>query len=53
MPYVRRYTGRVIIALFALVIAALTTLLVPIAVRRMIDFGFSASGVEMIDSYSP
>ncbi|MBV9555812.1 MAG: ABC transporter, partial [Pseudolabrys sp.] len=51
VPYVRRYTGRVIIALVALVIAALTTLLVPIAVRRMIDFGFSASGVEMIDSY--
>ena len=29
-------------ALVALVVAALTTLVVPIAVRRMIDFGFSA-----------
>src|SRR4029078_2218346 len=35
----------------ALVVAALTTLLVPVAVRRMIDFGFSQHGVELIDSY--
>ena len=35
----------------ALVVAAVTTLVVPIAVRRMVDFGFSAEGVEMIDSY--
>ncbi len=38
-------------ALAALVVAALATLAVPIAVRRMIDFGFSAEGVELIDSY--
>ena len=30
-------------ALVALLVAALTTLVVPIAVRRMIDFGFAAN----------
>jgi ATP-binding cassette subfamily B protein len=50
-PYVGRYKGRACAALVALVIAALTTLIVPIAVRRMIDFGFSAEGVALIDSY--
>ena len=30
-----------ILALIALTVAALTTLLVPVAVRRMIDFGFT------------
>ena len=51
LPYVLRYRGRVIAAFIALVVAALTTLAVPIAVRRMVDFGFSTEGVEMIDSY--
>jgi ATP-binding cassette subfamily B protein len=50
-PYVGRYRGRAFLALVALVIAALTTLVVPIAVRRMIDFGFSPEGIAMINSY--
>src|ERR1043165_4770657 len=50
-PYVVRYRGRALAALAALVVAALTTLVVPVAVRRMIDFGFSERGVELIDSY--
>jgi ATP-binding cassette subfamily B protein len=51
LPYVARYRGRALAALLALVVAALTTLLVPIAVRRMIDFGFSEKAAELIDSY--
>jgi ATP-binding cassette subfamily B protein len=51
MPYIARYRGRAMAALAALVVAALTTLVVPIAVRRMIDFGFSAKAAELIDSY--
>ena len=39
-PYVARYRGRAVLALIALTVAAMTTLLVPVAVRRMIDFGF-------------
>jgi len=51
VPYVRRYRWRALSALGALILAALTTLAVPIAVRRMIDFGFTARGIELIDSY--
>jgi len=51
LPYVARYRGRALAALLALVVAALTTLLVPIAVRRMIDFGFSDRAAQLIDSY--
>jgi ATP-binding cassette subfamily B protein len=51
LPYVRRYRGRALAALAALVLAALTTLVVPVAVRRMIDFGFTAGGLALIDSY--
>src|SRR5712672_2087367 len=50
-PYVARYRGRAFLALIALTIAAITTLLVPVAVRRMIDFGFSPEGIAMINSY--
>jgi ATP-binding cassette, subfamily B, bacterial len=50
-PYVARYRGRAILALVALTIAAITTLLVPIAVRRMIDFGFTPRGIALINSY--
>jgi ATP-binding cassette, subfamily B, bacterial len=50
-PYVLRYRGRALMALISLTIAAVTTLLVPIAVRRMIDFGFSPEGIALINSY--
>jgi ATP-binding cassette subfamily B protein len=50
-PYVARYRGRALLALISLTIAALTTLTVPVAVRRMIDFGFSPAGLAMINSY--
>jgi ATP-binding cassette subfamily B protein len=51
LPYVRRYRWRAIFALAALILAALTTLILPVAVRRMIDFGFTARGIALIDSY--
>ncbi len=51
LPYIARYRGRAFAALVALVTAALTTLVVPVAVRRMIDFGFSAQAAAMINSY--
>jgi ATP-binding cassette subfamily B protein len=50
-PYVARYRGRAFLALIALTIAALTTLIVPVAVRRMIDFGLSPEGIALINSY--
>jgi ATP-binding cassette, subfamily B, bacterial len=51
IPYIARYRGRAFAALAALTVAALTTLVVPVAVRRMIDFGFSDKAVQLIDSY--
>ena len=51
LPYVNRYRWRAIAALGALILAALTTLVVPVAVRRMIDFGFTGRGVYLIDRY--
>ncbi|NUS20419.1 MAG: ATP-binding cassette domain-containing protein, partial [Mesorhizobium sp.] len=50
-PYVGRYRGRAALAFVALTVAALTTLLVPVAVRRMIDFGLTPEGIELINSY--
>jgi ATP-binding cassette subfamily B protein len=51
LPYVMRYRGRVFGALAALLVAATATLIVPLAVRRMIDFGFSAERIGLIDQY--
>jgi ATP-binding cassette subfamily B protein len=50
-PYLVRYRGRAVLAFISLTIAALTTLIVPVAVRRMIDFGFTPEGIAMINSY--
>lgn len=50
-PYVARYRWRAALAFVSLTIAAITTLIVPVAVRRMIDFGFSPEGIAMINNY--
>ncbi|MDR3408786.1 MAG: ABC transporter transmembrane domain-containing protein [Methylovirgula sp.] len=50
-PYVARYKGRVAAALAALTIAAAATLVVPIAVRLMIDDGFSAQSAGTVNRY--
>jgi ATP-binding cassette subfamily B protein len=51
LPYVGRYRGRALAAVAALIVASLATLAVPIAVRRMVDHGFSAEGAELVNSY--
>ena len=51
VPFVMCYRGRAAAALVALLIAAAATLIVPLAVRRMIDFGFSAERIGLIDQY--
>ena len=50
-PYIGRYKGLVTGAAVSLVLAAVTTLALPVAVRRMIDHGFSASDSVFIASY--
>src|SRR4051794_18994692 len=49
--YVARYRGHIAGAIVALVVASLATLAVPVAVRRMIDFGFSPDRIGLIDQY--
>jgi ATP-binding cassette subfamily B protein len=51
LPYLGRYRGRAAAALAALLVASLATLAVPVAVRRMIDFGFSPERIGLIDQY--
>lgn len=51
LPYVLRRKPQLAGAGFALVLAALATLTVPLAVRRMIDHGFTADGAGAINTY--
>jgi ATP-binding cassette subfamily B protein len=51
VPYVMRYRGQVAAAMVALLVAAGAMLVVPLAVRRMIDNGFSAERIGLIDQY--
>lgn len=50
-PFALRYRGRIALTLFALVAAAGATLVVPLAVRRIIDFGFSTEEAGVVDAY--
>ncbi len=51
LPLVWRYQGLMLAAAAAILLAALATLAVPIAVRRMIDQGFSRESAALIDNY--
>jgi len=50
-PYLARYKGRAVLALVALLAAAAATLAVPIAVRRVIDNGFTAANATLVNQY--
>jgi ATP-binding cassette subfamily B protein len=50
-PFVARYRWRAAAALVALIAAAGATLVVPVAVRRMIDNGFDSGHVGLINQY--
>jgi ATP-binding cassette subfamily B protein len=51
VPYGLAYRGRIAAALAALMVASGATLVVPIAVRRVVDFGFTDQGRGYIDAY--
>ncbi len=50
-PYLRRYWHQITIALIALIVASVATLLVPIAVRRVIDHGFTTANATLVNQY--
>jgi len=49
--FLRPYRGRLALAFVALTIAAAASLVLPVAVRQMIDLGFSRANAEHIDRY--
>lgn len=50
-PYISRHPGMMLVALVALVASAAVMLTVPVAVRRMIDHGFSGADGVFMDKY--
>lgn len=50
-PYVLRYPVLLVAALISLTIAAATTLALPLAVRRMIDHGFTSADTTFVANY--
>ncbi|MGV1015010.1 MAG: ABC transporter transmembrane domain-containing protein, partial [Methyloceanibacter sp.] len=50
-PYLLRHQWMLAAALIALLVAAAATLTVPLAVRRMVDLGFSGIDPDLIDKY--
>ncbi|OBQ78885.1 ABC transporter transmembrane domain-containing protein [Mesorhizobium sp. WSM3873] len=50
-PYVMRYRKLAVGAIISLIVAAGTTLALPMAVRRMIDHGFQPAGTTFIAEY--
>ena len=51
LPYVLRYPKMVAGAIVSLTVAAATTLTLPLAVRRMIDHGFSTADTTFVANY--
>ncbi|MET0747757.1 MAG: ABC transporter transmembrane domain-containing protein [Rhizobium sp.] len=51
LPYLGRYRRMVTGAIIALALAAVTSLALPLAVRRLIDHGFTQSDGSFINSY--
>ncbi len=51
VPVALKYKGRIALALVALVVASLATLVIPQALRRVIDFGFSQDTAPLITDY--
>jgi ATP-binding cassette, subfamily B, bacterial len=50
-PFALRYKGRIALAFLALVTASVATLVVPVAVGRVVDFGFSTEQAGLVDLY--
>ena len=51
IPFAAAYRGRILAAFLSLLAASAATLTVPVAMRRVIDHGFSPEGESMINAY--
>jgi ATP-binding cassette, subfamily B, bacterial len=50
-PFALRYGWRMVWAAVALVVAAAATLAIPMAVRRVLDFGFGEENADLVNAY--
>ncbi|MBL8790389.1 MAG: ATP-binding cassette domain-containing protein [Rhizobiales bacterium] len=51
LPFLGSYKPQVFIALLALLTASAATLIIPIAVRRVLDHGFTGENAGLVDQY--
>ena len=51
IPFIKPYTGTLVIALLALLVSSAALLAMPMAVRNVIDHGFSAADAANVDRY--
>jgi ATP-binding cassette, subfamily B, bacterial len=51
LPFVKPYTGRLFLAFICLSIASISMLGMPIAIRYVVDYGFSSNNVSSINLY--
>ena len=51
LPFVRPYRGTLVAALFALLVASVSMLALPVAVRQLIDHGLAANDASAINRY--
>src|SRR5215218_9623900 len=51
VPFALAYRGRIALALIALAVASVATLTLPLAVRRVVDRGFSESSGHILHAY--
>jgi ATP-binding cassette, subfamily B, bacterial len=51
LPFLLKYKGQAVAALIALIVASGATLTIPIAVRRVLDHGFTGADSAVVNSY--
>jgi ATP-binding cassette, subfamily B, bacterial len=51
IPFAMRHKARIAAAVIALTVASAATLLIPVAVRRVVDLGFTAENASFISQY--
>jgi ATP-binding cassette, subfamily B, bacterial len=51
LPFLKTYRRQVVVALLALGLASVATLVIPVAVRQILDQGFTAANIALINRY--
>jgi ATP-binding cassette, subfamily B, bacterial len=51
LPFLMKYRGRVVLATIALLVASIATLIIPLAAKRVLDFGFNDESAYIVSQY--